>query len=266
MKLTSSATSPEQWTEFDVPILMYHHLIPGSDVPRGLAYTVSLEMFEHHLDLLARGGYHTVTLSELIRIAAGETRHEGNRLVVLTFDDAYRSFAKLALPALAKREMRATLFVVAGQIGGYNEWDSDNGRPRLDLMNETEIREAIGAGMEVGVHGWSHRALNACDPAELQREIVDAKRAIDDRFGTNCRVFAYAYGDYSPDHFALLRSAGYRGAASISSPARHVTSLPYAMRRVFVNPTDTTLRFRAKLSSIYWRFRAFKDRRALRVG
>lgn len=248
-----------RWQEMDVPILMYHHVVPGTTVPPNLMYTVPLELFERQLDILKRNRFATISFAELFRIASGAMQPPARRLVVISFDDGYQSFIKLAVPALVKRQMRATVFVVAGEIGGHNRWDVERGHPRLDLMTEPEIRESLAAGMEIGVHSWTHRAMTSCGAQELEREMVEAKREIDRRFGITTEAFAYPYGDYAPEHFPVLARAGYAGAACIYSGDARVTSERYSMRRVLVHDGDGPIRFRFKLSRLFLRLRARVD-------
>jgi len=244
----------------DIPILMYHHLVPGCVVPPELRYTVAIELFERQLDILSKRGFLTIGFSDLFRIATGVMSRPAKRLVLLTFDDGYESFIQLAVPALEKRRMRATVFIVAGEIGGHNRWDTDRGRPRLELMGDVGIRSALSAGMEIGVHSWTHPGLTACAADELEREIVESKREIDGRFGILTEAFAYPYGDYAPAHFPVLARAGFQGAAAIYTNDRSVTSQPYAMRRVLVNQGDGLARFHLKLSRLYLRYRALVDK------
>ena len=242
---------------FDIPILMYHDIRRG-ERSSDASFTISLRAFEQQLDFLSRER-RVITFHTLFSIIEGREARTGKE-VIITFDDGYENFRTLALPALVARGLTATVFVVASQIGGYNKWDIDAGlsRDMRSLMDAEALREVIGAGMEIGIHGWEHRDLTACSAAELSDEIVKSRHYVEDLFGVELKTFAYPYGRYSKDHFALLESAGYQGAVSIFSDEPFVTSNPYAMRRVYVHPKDNDLRFRFKLSRAYLRYKAFR--------
>ena len=246
---------------FDVPILMYHDIRAVRREGARAAYEISLAAFERQLDLLTAHRYRVIGFPELFGLLDGDGERTG-REVVLTFDDGYESFARLAVPALVKRGMIATTFVVAAEIGGHNRWDDARpATPHRRLMDPDAIRGVIAAGMAIGSHGWSHRNLTHASPADAEAEIVRSRQALRERFAIDADVFSYPFGAHSAAHHRVVERAGYRGAVAIFSPGRHVTSNRYAMRRVYVHAGDGALRFRAKLSPAYLRLRAWRDAR-----
>jgi hypothetical protein len=70
------------------------------------------------LRLLRRLGLRGVPLAELV---AAQDRGQAAGLVGLTFDDGYTDFLDHAVPVLARHGMTATLYVVAGLLGGQND-------------------------------------------------------------------------------------------------------------------------------------------------
>jgi peptidoglycan/xylan/chitin deacetylase (PgdA/CDA1 family) len=113
--------------------------------------------------------------------------------------------------------------------------------------------------MEIGSHGWSHRDLNLCRENEQTEEIGRSRQELEAILGERIQAFAYPYGNYASRHFQSLAQAGYQGAVSIASAARSVTGNAFAMRRACLQPRDEGLRFRLKLSRLYWRYRAWRD-------
>ncbi len=238
----------------NLPILMYHELEPRGPIS---PYAASVLQFERQLDLLGANGFKTISFRELLEaIATG--RKLSRKSVILTFDDGYQSFRELAVPALRARGMTATVFLVAGEIGGSNRWETEPDFPRRALMDEAGIRDVQAKGMELGSHGWMHRDLTACSEPQVEEELVRSRLELQRRFGVEIETFAYPYGRHAPEHFPRVACAGYRAAVSIFSDAASVTENPYAMRRVYVHEGDTTLRFRCKLSSAYLRFLAWR--------
>lgn len=252
---------------FDIPILMYHEIQPDDERAPLSPTALTRRQFEHQLDVLRRLGRRTVTFDHLFRMMAGTAPRTG-REIMLTFDDGYESFRSVVTPALLARDMTATVFVPAGAVGGHNAWDvgSKSGYPRQSLMNENSLREVAALGMEIGAHGWAHRDLTACSPAETGEEIVNAKSRLQDLLGAQVTIFSYPYGRYTKAHFALLAEAGYRGAVAVLSRERFVTSNPYAMRRIRIRPGLGDLRFRFKLSALSLRYKAFRGHPGLADG
>jgi peptidoglycan/xylan/chitin deacetylase (PgdA/CDA1 family) len=243
---------------FDIPILLYHHLVPGEAVNPS-AFEISIRQFEQQLDLLADLKFSVINFAALLRMMNGEEPRR-ERIAIITFDDAFRSFFEFAFPALKRRGLSATLFVPAGEIGGKNRWDTATGFPEREVMNENEVREVAAGGMEIGSHGWLHRCLPECTDAEAGEELHRSRDRLA-ALGLPPQVFAYPYGRHSPKHAAMVRDTGYEAAVSIFSGAPTVTADRFAMRRVYLHPGDSPWRFRLKLSSSYSRYKAFRERR-----
>src|SRR2546423_8917289 len=242
---------------FDLPILLYHHLVSGAAVDPS-AYEISVRQFEQQLDLLKAWGFVVVSFGALLRMMdGGEPRPK--RIVIISFDDAFRSFYELAFPALKQRNMSATVFVPAAEIGGTNRWDLADGFPERSVMGADELREIAAGGMEIGSHGWAHRSLPRCTEPEALQEIVESRNRLAE-LGLEPEVFAYPYGHYSPQIAAMVRAAGYKAAVSIFSSAPTVTADRFAMRRIYVHPGDSAWRFRCKLSRAYLRYKARRAR------
>lgn len=242
--------------EFDVPILMYHNL-DASASGRMRPYTVTCAAFERHLALLDSLGYSTLSFDDLRAIVVGE-RPPTNREVLLTFDDGYESFLRLAVPALLRRGMTATVFVVAGELGGQNHWDLGTDIESRRLLSANEVRDVQALGMSVGVHGWAHRDLLRCSDRERSIEISRSKEVLEELLGRPVTTFAYPFGHHSASLFQALKAAGYRDAVTMFSEESHVTSNPFAMRRVYVHPGDGLVRFPLKLSRAYLRHCALR--------
>jgi FkbM family methyltransferase len=240
----------------DVPILLYHHLVADGPAD-GSLYEISIDQFNRQLDLLQGENFQAVTLQRLFRIIE-EGEPFPPHVVVITFDDAYRSFIELALPALLARKMIASVFVPAGHIGGTNQWDSERGFPERRVMNEDELKQIVDAGIEIGAHGWAHRDLRRCSEPELREEIFDARAQLQRRLGVSADFFAYPYGSGTPRVSLLLAEAGYRGAVTIFSGEPTVTANRFCMRRIYIHKGDGPLRFRLKLSKPYLRYKAFR--------
>ncbi len=127
-------------------VLMYHSVTPYQDDP--YLVTVSPARFEAQLRWLRRRGLRGVSVAELL---AARERGSGHDLVGLTFDDGYADFVEHALPALTRHGCTATVFVIAGRLGGDNAWDAEG--PRKPLMTARQVRQAADAGIEI-VEVW----------------------------------------------------------------------------------------------------------------
>jgi len=249
----------------DAFILMYHHV--GSVVRlAGLSpFVVSPDAFRMQLDAIQRCGRVVTTLTDLLRESDSENPLPPR--IVITFDDCPAELADVAIPELERRGLRATFFVVAGKVGGYNDWDVKHGLPRVPLMNWRHLRELANLGHEIGSHGFTHRNLRSCLYSQAGAELSDAKATLQDRLGIPITTVAYPFGE-APDAYATLcREAGYVGGCSIFSMSRSVLGDRFMIRRILVSERDVAWRMRIKLSRAYLRARALLvDGRVLRAS
>lgn len=223
------------------PILMFHQVgphRPGSPLNR---WRVTQRDFDWQLDTLQRLGYRGVTLRDLVDSPEQESPPPAARRVVFTFDDGYRGVQKPALPALLSHGFAATVFVVADKTGGVNDWDGET--PGEPLLTADEIRGLTGAGIEIGSHGATHRALTRLDDADLTREVAGSRETLERLTGATVTSFCYPYGDFDDRVVEAVRAAGYRAATVIRGGISKDLSDPFRLKRVAVRGTNTRLDF-----------------------
>jgi peptidoglycan/xylan/chitin deacetylase (PgdA/CDA1 family) len=223
------------------PILMHHQVgphRPGSPLNR---WRVTQRNFEWQLDTLQRLGYRGVALRDLVESPESQSPPPAMRRVVLTFDDGYRGVKESALPALRARGFAATVFVVADRTGGVNDWDGET--PGEPLLAADEIQALYGAGIEIGSHGATHRALTRLDDADLAREVAGSRETLERITGAPVTSFCYPYGDFDDRVVEAVRAAGYGAATVIRGGISKDLSDPFRLKRVAVRGTHTRLDF-----------------------
>jgi peptidoglycan/xylan/chitin deacetylase (PgdA/CDA1 family) len=190
-------------------LLVYHDVRDG---PRPLC--VSPSLFAEHLDVLADCAANVVTVSQLARaLRQGRLR---DRTVCLTFDDGFASVVDEAAPRLAERGFAATVFCVAGHLGGLNDWPSQPAWvERRPLASAGRLGGLAAAGIEIGAHGFDHARLDRADGKVLRREVSDARVAIEQSVGSPVRSFAYPYGVGPPGDARPLVAQTYEAACSV---------------------------------------------------
>jgi peptidoglycan/xylan/chitin deacetylase (PgdA/CDA1 family) len=214
-------------------VLMYHSVERYDHDP--FRVTVRPERFTRQLAWLRRAGWRGVAVRDLVE------RRGTERLVGLTFDDGYADFVTEAMPVLARFGFTATVFVLAGRLGGDNTWDRPG--PRKALMTAGDVRRAADAGMEIGSHGLLHRPLPELDEAALSDEVGASRAALAALSGQTVSGFCYPYGRVGAREVEAVRSAGYGYACAVGCST---LDSRFAMRRVFVGDRDGGLRLAAK--------------------
>jgi peptidoglycan/xylan/chitin deacetylase (PgdA/CDA1 family) len=223
------------------PILMHHQVGPHRPGSRLNRWRVRERDFAWQLDALRRLGYRGVALRDLLEPARPEPPSAAARRVVLTFDDGYRGVLEHALPALRQHGFLATVFVVSDRIGGVNDWDAE--KPGEPLLSAGEIRELHGAGIEIGSHAATHRALTPLGDADLAREVAGSRETLEAITGAPVTSFCYPYGDVDDRVVEAVRAAGYRAATVIRGGIPEDLSDPFRLKRVAVRGTHTRLDF-----------------------
>jgi peptidoglycan/xylan/chitin deacetylase (PgdA/CDA1 family) len=248
-------------------VLMLHHVeaLPLDPSPLHPDSYLDREEFRALLDLLAERGFATLTLAEAVervsaiqsaRHGAGRSpRHGAGRLprrsVVLTFDDGCRCFRDHAWPELAARGMTATLFAVAGELGGANRWDLAAGERREELLGAGDLARLAEAGVEIGSHGLAHRDLTALDAGGLREETAGSRAALEAALGRPVATFCYPYGRLDAPAEAAVRAAGYSAAVSIHGyPGARPGDL-HALPRMIVNPGESRFERLLKARGLY---------------
>lgn len=223
------------------PVLMYHQVgehRPGSALNR---WRVRESDFLWQLDTLSRRGYRGVALRDFF-----DAPSTGTRRAVVTFDDGYRGVKELALPSLLSHGFSATVFAVADRIGGVNDWDGET--PGEPLLSADDLRALHGAGIEIGSHGATHRALTRLDDADLARELAGSRETLERITGAPVTSFCYPYGDFDDRVVAAVRTSGYRAACVIRGDIARDLSDPFRVPRVSVRGTGTHLDFTLALT------------------
>jgi peptidoglycan/xylan/chitin deacetylase (PgdA/CDA1 family) len=234
------------------PVLMYHSISP-STVPDPHRLRVHPARLDRHLRLLRRLGLRGVSLSELLH---ARERGAAAGLVGLTFDDGYTDFLEHAVPVLQRHGMTGTVYIVAGRLGGQNEWDDG---PRFDLMTADQVRAVAAAGQEVGSHTMGHVRLAGADPVTLSAEIGGSRRALQEVLQTEVAGFCYPYGSYDDAAADAVWAAGYDHACVTGD---YIPGDRFTLPRCYVSPRDTGAHIVARLSRHHLRQHHLRQHRA----
>ena len=215
----------------NMPILMYHHVNrapTASEVDARL--TVTDADFARQLAYLQCAGYYSITLSQLFDgIYGGAPLPE--KPVILTFDDGYADAYNNAFVHLKWAGFGGTFSVVTGWIGqpGYLNWE--------------QMREMVGAGMEMVAHSVNHPDLGK-EPDDVVREQLSrSKRDLEENLGQPVAFFVYPSGEpfrsaateRQAQVVAMVQEAGYRGALTATWNLAQDPAAPFALNRVRVS-------------------------------
>ncbi|MEJ7608939.1 MAG: polysaccharide deacetylase family protein [Bryobacteraceae bacterium] len=146
--------------------------------------------------------------------------------IAITFDDGFANFQDQALPALERYGLPATVFVVTGHCGGYNNWTQPmQGLPELPLLSWEQIRELPQPLVQFGGHTITHADLTKLPITLVENELREARKELEDRTGQNIGTFAYPFGatnvpvrQLASSHYAIGCSTELRSIGGSSDP------------------------------------------------
>ena len=131
----------------------------------------------------------------------------------ITYDEALVDLHRFAIPHHEELGLPGHVEVVCGQIGHIrNVRGSSFGGMRH--MGGEELRELMGRGWGVGVHGWSHLYI---EPDMLDEELRVSRDALEEATGTEVSLYCAPNSNRNmEDHIlARCRELGYLAAMSI---------------------------------------------------
>src|SRR5262245_24418598 len=129
--------------------------------------------------------------------------------VRVTFDDGNSSDLDIALPALLRRGLNASFFVLAGRLN------------QPGSLSTSGLRTLVASGMRVGLHGMNHVPWRGLDEIGLRSEVVEARKRLEDAIGQGITWAAFPFGAYGRRAVHRLRLEGFaRAYTSDRGPAK----------------------------------------------
>lgn len=209
----AASTSPDR----HAVILLYHHV--STQTPPSTSVTPA--QFEQHMDYLVDHDYRVWPLERVLDAVLDGAEEVPERVVALTFDDAYESVYTEVRPRLAERGWPYTVFANTDAIDAghspYMSWD--------------QLRSLAGQGVSIENHSASHGHMSRPRTGESERawrervraDIMQARARIGDEIGRAPDLFAYPYGEDSPALGEVVAEAHEYGVAQRSGPVGPLT-------------------------------------------
>jgi peptidoglycan/xylan/chitin deacetylase (PgdA/CDA1 family) len=221
----------------------YHHVF--KDERRG---------FERQLDYLKNNG-DFLSLDKTVDLLGGNEPIHG-RFFCITFDDGLRSCYDHALPILAERKIPAAFFVVTEHIADTSIGESRVFRrlhPGLqygyEYLTWGECAVMLRSGMTIGSHTCSHTKLTGLNSSEARSQLINSKKAIEEKLGIECKHFACPWGIpgkyFSDRDVSIAKEVGFRSFLTTQRGKNRKGSSPFAIRRdhMYANWSNYQLKY-----------------------
>ena len=214
--------------DHSVIALMYHRF----DEPKYGSTSISSELFEKHLKLIKENDFNVLNLKDFLDILINKKKIPKKTLLI-TVDDAFRSFYNFAFPLLKKYNFPFSVFVSTASVSKDEE---------SDFMSWEMLKEIQKHKGMVFNHTVDHISLLGLSDKMIIDQVTKASNEIKLRLGIdNPKVFSYPYGESSERVEKILEELGILAAFSQhSAPLNHNDSL-YRLPRFSLNNEYGTL-------------------------
>lgn len=210
-------------------ILMYHAVGEVvSDDPNG-NFTISHLDFKKQIEQLFQSQIKVKSLANYTP--------SREKTLVLTFDDGYLDNLKIAMPILQHYQFPFTVFISTDAVKNSKK----------EYLTSTDLKE-LATYAHIGTHGKSHRSLVTLNPNELQMELADSKKYLEDLLGKEILTMSYPHGGVNAQVKEVVQQAGYKMAlSSVWGNNTEQTDL-LELRRIQIISKDTLHTFKQKVS------------------
>ena len=141
-------------------VLLYHNI----DLAEKNSNMITVEQFEKQIDYLIKNNYNFISLKQLLTcMEAGEALPP--KPVLITFDDCYKEVFRLAVPILAKNNIKATFFIPT-------QFVNDEENKHAGTMSYHDLKEMVKQGNELALHSHSHNDFNTISPEEIRQDLI----------------------------------------------------------------------------------------------
>jgi len=166
--------------------------------------------------------------------------------ILLTIDDAFKSFYDQAWPILKKDKIPFLLFVNTREIGskGYMNWEQIK-----EISKEKFVH--------IGNHSYSHDYLVDKTDSEISNDISLAIKDLKNNLGYNSPYFSYPFGEYSINFKNIVKKFGFKYAFGQHSGVVDITKDFYELPRFSINEKYGKIqRFELILKTIPLKFKS----------
>lgn len=212
----------------EIPILMYHEVVDLQEASlvagkTQYSYVMMRPDFLAQVKYLRNNGFVTLSMNELFRILRDESINNvqrNKRYIALTFDDGYLGNYSNVFPILMEYGMRGNFFLITERI------------EREGMMTWHQIRKMADYGMTFGSHTMNHALLGALSINEVQNELVDSKKVIEDNIGKEVNCLSLPHGSFGHNYRGVAVEAGYQGGCTSSPGLNTVFSDLFFLKRM----------------------------------
>lgn len=205
------------------PILMYHSISTVEQKKDILS--INRGTFKKQMDYLLKHNYKVVPLHRVINMMK-EGKDIPHDWIVLTFDDGYSDFYKVAYPIIKDHKFNVTVFVIVNAIGKDSNYLSYY---ELNKLQEDGL-------IDIGSHSLTHRPLILLSSQGARQEILNSKLILEKELERPVVTFSYPFGAANDLIKEIVKVDGYESTVGIAYKRGEFGDNDiYMLKRVFVS-------------------------------
>lgn len=207
-------------------LVLNYHQVDNKHTP----LAVPINDFEEQMKFLSESGCITITPDELYAGLNGDIELPP-KPVLITFDDGYIDNYTNAFPILKKYGLRATIFIIPAFTSVYPNY-----------LTWEQLKEMEANGITVESHTLNHAKLEELSDDEIRNELINSKNILEEQLGHPIEFLAYPTGTYNLHIAGIAQDVGYKGAFTIKYGVVDKGSNLFALERVPIFHTATTMK------------------------
>lgn len=174
--------------------LTYHSINDSNHKLTSQLYQLSIDNFKKQINYLNNNNFTSTNISNIF---------DKKNHYTITFDDGYDDLYQICLKLLNVQNINCLIFLcpifVKSKKRGY-----------LSISQIEELSQY--KNIEFGSHSYSHKNLQKLTLKDLEFEILDSKKWLEDNLNLPIRTFAYPFGKYDDRSLKILKSSDYNYA------------------------------------------------------
>jgi len=209
-------------SQMRVPILMYHYVENVTDTKDTFRIALNIEpsVFEEQIITLKNSGYTFMTASELADVLDGYATLP-EKPILITIDDGHWDIYTDVLNILKKNAVKITAYIIPGLVGGS------------DFLTKEQLHAVVESGLvDIGAHTVHHLSLPNLSNSEMEYEIKESKKLLEDELGVTVTSFAYPNGAFNVQIADIVEDSKFRLAVSTIPGIEHSEESRYFLYRL----------------------------------
>lgn len=234
-----------------VPVLMYHHLVEkkvGTSFAKNSS-VLEVAKFKEQMAYLHDNEWIAVPI-EVFEEWKNAKKNLPTKVVVISFDDGYKSTIKYAYPILKKYNMNAVSFLITSRMKDLEvPWDA-SATQILSFQEMNATKDVFSYQHHThalhSYHSKKRKSYLETETADVvSKDLIEGKRLIESNYTKAHEVsyLAYPYGLYTQSNIDVAKSVGIRMAFTIEVGNVQMSDDPYKMKRQRIHSAHTLKKF-----------------------